>query len=354
MKAQKRIVCLLGSGASAPFGIPTATQMFEGFKKELCTAIGNLAKNEIYNEVFASKLDLFLVLEKLEKELKKQKLDIEDLMRVWFTKVLRCMDPELLWRIAGPEIIACDGKVLWKDDGMLLGSFPYLGEELYRYIFNCCTLRQEKQKLLFEMLDIFFDDVLEGIQPIDVFTTNYDLNIETFCWKRKKSLYRGFKEHPKHENRLIIWNVKNFETAKGIRLYKLHGSIDWCYKYVGKFLKMRKIKKPQNFESLAIIPGHVKFLGGLFTKPFVNFLHFLNERLLEASVCVVVGFSFRDMHISTTIENAKALNKKLNIVLLDKSPRRILKRIYVNKVIKGSFGDKKSLEKLRCVIRKLV
>jgi hypothetical protein len=109
----------------------------------------------------------------------------------------------------------------------------HLSEDLKLFVRKNCFISRDRVGYLKYLLD-FVDTY--GI--LDIFSTNYDNSIEQFCEEYGITLIEGFDSSS-------LWNAKRFtlldkENDKGIRLYKLHGSITWrqtdvsCQIIIGK------------------------------------------------------------------------------------------------------------------------
>jgi hypothetical protein len=126
-----------------------------------------------------------------------------------------------------------------------------------------------------------------------IFTTNYDLSIETFLRRRKISFDDGFHEDEVGDNTF------NGSWARGIALYKLHGSVNYYLKD-GKIVRSNepletttiygeKVEGPR-----MIYPTGEKYAT---RSPFYEYLGQLRQALTTEQVCIAIGYSFRDIAI---------------------------------------------------------
>lgn len=139
-------------------------------------------------------------------------------------------------------------------------------------------------------------------------------------------------------------------------LTKLHGSLNWLIdKQTGEVQVINTQSRVRKGSARWDRNEYVLF-GTKARLPFYDeFFKRLEEFLLEAEVCVVVGFSFRDDHIKKRFIQALEENKFLKIIIISRSPitgsaqnlvpnRRKLKMLRSKHriiPIRGSFGTKK-------------
>ena len=62
-------------------------------------------------------------------------------------------------------------------------------------------------------------DFVKFRKPLDVFSLNYDLSFETALHENGISFTNGFTS--------LGWNPAIFDNQADVRLFKLHGSLDW-------------------------------------------------------------------------------------------------------------------------------
>jgi len=72
---------------------------------------------------------------------------------------------------------------------------------------------------------------MEGHMPLLIFSTNYDICIERFCIKNKKTFFDGFFDGK--------WDPDKFATNldRDVLLYKLHGSVTWSRDERGRYAR---------------------------------------------------------------------------------------------------------------------
>jgi len=149
---------------------------------------------------------------------------------------------------------------------------------------------------------------------LTIATLNYDLTIEQAASRLGVDCATGI------ENWL---RVGRWDWPKdGIRLLKLHGSINWVWDrpinedgHLPRRL-MRVVADPQaEREAPAIVFGQ---RGKLRTEgPFLSLLAELDSLMAKAGRLVIVGYSFRDEHINELIQRWTLEDLERKIVVID-------------------------------------
>jgi hypothetical protein len=138
------------------------------------------------------------------------------------------------------------------------------------------------------------NDFISNYRPLYVFTTNYDLVLEQFCYKNRKKysdLFKGSEWSPK------ISDPSEFDVI----LHKLHGSINWYRTERGKYIKLlekttkTKIELFNNERAVPLILYPGKKLE--YIEPTLEMLNMLKESLSQVNCCFVIGYSFKDDHL---------------------------------------------------------
>lgn len=162
---------------------------------------------------------------------------------------------------------------------------------------------------------------------VKMFTTNYDLCIETAALRRGVVLIDGFSHSAEQR-----FNRDNFDhdlvrrTASGTKaeyldgvfqLYKLHGSVDWRRKPDG--IVIRSLDDQSDvLKPVLIYPRSTKYQEA-FESPYLDMFAALQASLREPDTTLIVsGFGFADDHISAPIWSAIETNLTLKIILCDR------------------------------------
>jgi hypothetical protein len=160
--------------------------------------------------------------------------------------------------------------------------------------------------------------------PVEIFTTNYDLLAEQALEEVAVPYFDGFAGA--HEPFFDVRAIEDDELpARWARLWKLHGSINWC-------LSERRtvIRKPSSvgIERRLIHPSHLKYDESR-RMPYLAMQDRLRAALRRPQVVMVTcGYSFRDEHLNEVLReglerNASAVVFALMHSELEKYPDAI-------------------------------
>lgn len=183
---------------------------------------------------------------------------------------------------------------------------------------------------------------------LDVFSLNYDCCIEhafaPYCRDHSDVVFLdGFDENGWKPDLFKVLN----SAIKAVRLYKIHGSLDWVDSEEYGLVSLAKA--PRNIvEDLIGLEPHLVFgtdvkLTG--EQPFFTMAHLFYENLVRANVLVVIGYSFGDAYINSLISQCQRQNSKLKLVLIDKHATRLrdesefLKTIQVDHVVEKAANE---------------
>jgi len=166
------------------------------------------------------------------------------------------------------------------------------------------------------------DDFRSVTPRVDVFTLNYDLCIEmSFLRFANGKLVTGFSD--------VGWEPALLQCTSGIRLLKLHGSLDWvndeehgicAVEYPGH----QSLTKADVPSRPLLIFGTDQKTSGL--DPFLTLLYQFSEALNRASVLVIVGYSFGDAYINEMVQQRLATNPRLRIVVVAPDADAVIER----------------------------
>lgn len=170
-----------------------------------------------------------------------------------------------------------------------------------------------------------FQNQATRTNPIELFTTNYDLLFESALEYKRLPYFDGFvgTVHPflipecvEAEN--VKKDIGSYIPYSWIRLWKIHGSINW-FLVTDKAKKKRIIRstrKMDGTEELMIYPSKQKYDESR-RLPFLVFQDRLRKFLSSGEVLLVVaGYSFSDDHLNELISQALRANNRLAITAL--------------------------------------
>ncbi len=265
---------LLGAGASYPFGIPMMREFYSNF----------------VNYVRNKRSHCHGLMIKLESEAADY-MDLETLI-------------SQLDKIRGiRDGLSALGR---KDDGALAAELD-VAEELRgyldAYLIEVCEQfdRNKVKNTLTPFVQYCYDS------NTHIFSTNYDRLIETAADGLGVACSDGFEQQSGRPEAAWIGDV---EASQGIRLVKLHGSVNW-YKEEGSgtiFRLERGYSLPSHeyrlthgeraLRPLMIIPTLEKTVLQI---PYATLLTTFSDALLSMDLLIVIGNSMRDEHIRNTI-----------------------------------------------------
>lgn len=159
--------------------------------------------------------------------------------------------------------------------------------------------------------------------PVEIFTTNYDLLIETAFERAKAPYFDGFSGgHVPFFDSVTV--AVNDLPARWSRIWKLHGSLGWR----SDNGVVVRCGGPDCTE--LVYPDHLKY--DLTQKqPYAALFERLKRFLLTPdTVLLTTGFSFRDAHICALLGEALAMNANAAVIgfqfqaLNDETPAREL------------------------------
>jgi hypothetical protein len=161
---------------------------------------------------------------------------------------------------------------------------------------------------------------------VKLFTTNYDLCLETAAMRRGITLVDGFSHSlPQRFNRDHYHYDIVRRTPLGTKadflegvfqLYKLHGSVDWRRREDS--VVVRSLDTPDDsLVPVLIYPRSTKYQEA-FETPYLDMFSALQAALREPDTTLIIsGFGFADDHISAPIWAAIEANLTLRLILCD-------------------------------------
>jgi hypothetical protein len=296
------VVFLLGAGASKGADCKLSHEMLHYLEKEINNLSANEKDyiqykddfNEIYHFILASLNYQFTMRNTFSN--KSSYVNIED-----FVMVLRqLIDKEFV--IPYPLIGNWNDKILkWELRNENVNVFDRFKDFITSQLINDWTKfdYNKAQKMLNPLRDMLNQP--ENFK-INIFSLNYDLIFEkVFNSPQVRLLDNGFSEklNPEKEDKLRFWvgDFNNPYTLTKINLFKLHGSIDWEHDSESEEIL---IKENTNYgkEPLIIFGSFSKMLS---FDPFLYILSNFRQKLQEATIFVVIGYSFHDKYINNLL-----------------------------------------------------
>lgn len=151
--------------------------------------------------------------------------------------------------------------------------------------------------------------------PVEIFTTNYDILIETALEAERVPSFDGFVGC--HRPFFLHESLTRPESAPGAawaRLWKIHGSINWRLDTVRG--RPRVVRSDANGEGEMILPSHHKYDESR-KQPYSALMERLGRVLdRDDAILFVSGYSFGDEHINAIIFDALETKRRPHVVAL--------------------------------------
>lgn len=142
---------------------------------------------------------------------------------------------------------------------------------------------------------------------VEIFTTNYDLLLEEAMERARTPYFDGFSG-----SKTAFFDPSSISSndmpARWIRLWKLHGSINWSKNSSNEVVRGEGVG-----EGTMVYPSHIKY-DQTQSAPFSSLFDRLKNFLLEPdSLLLTTGFSFADAHITAKLDECLSENKSAAI-----------------------------------------
>lgn len=189
-------------------------------------------------------------------------------------------------------------------------------------------------------------------RPVEIFTTNYDILLETALEAERVPAFDGFvgcnRPFFSHDS---LSRPESAPGASWTRLWKIHGSINWRIDNVRG--RERIVRTEPHNEGEMIMPSHYKYDESR-KQPYSALMDRLTKSLdRDDAILFVSGYSWGDDHINALIFDALEAKRRPHVVALqyeDPDPTSVLverAKRYLNFLvlgprtacIGGRFGD---------------
>lgn len=321
-----KTVFLFGAGASLDAGCKTSIQMLKALKTEILSLpVDDDRRNNfdaIYDFIIKS-----LVYQKALKDPDRTIFEITNIED--FVSVLRQMiDREYI--VPAPLIGNWNSKIT---------NWEIKNEKIFQdfldFTYNCLInkwTKFENEKAL-SLIEPFRKLIsLDDNFNISIFSLNYDLVFESSFNSSKENLLDvGFSQQK--------WtgDFTDPHNEAKIKLYKLHGSVDW---YFDESEEEVKYGLPEGMKPLIVFGSGPKIQS---YDPFLTLLSSFRTRLKEANLFIVVGYSFQDKYINNILIQSLSAGLNRKMIVVDPAEHGSTSD-FVNKVAK--FQSSKSLNEV--------
>jgi hypothetical protein len=141
--------------------------------------------------------------------------------------------------------------------------------------------------------------------PVEIFTTNYDVLAEQSMEESGVPFFDGFVGA--HKPFFEVRAIEDDELPpRWARLWKLHGSINWCRAKSGRVI--RDYTATDHRERRLIHPSHLKYDESR-RMPYLALHDRLRHVLRQPDVVIVsCGYSFRDEHLNEILQEGLQRN----------------------------------------------
>ncbi len=320
----EKVVFLFGAGASKGAGCFLSKEMLFDLKESISDSEISWPNSkyflDIYNFIIQSLLYQYGLKDTEAKV--SEVTNIEDFVLV----LQQIIDREYI--VPPPLIGNWNNKItLWEAEN------KNIFQDFYDFIYNQLVHKwtqfdKEKAKNILEP----FDNLTQSDEQFDIniFSLNYDIMFEkNFNNENEHLVYTGFSQ------KLWVGDFNNPQNPEKIKIYKLHGSIDWHFDK-----KEEIIKQEITEEKPLIIFGSGSKIQSY--DPFLSLLGAFNEVLKTASVFITVGYSFQDRYINNIL--IQNLSSDLNTKMLIVDPDKIEKKTFIKKI--EQFQRSKSMNEI--------
>jgi len=166
------------------------------------------------------------------------------------------------------------------------------------------------------------------IEIIDIFTLNHDHVVEDFLKPLNIKYADGFGAEGSYGVR--YWNYKLYDDESiKVRLFKLHGSIDWDN--IGNGIGIRAGKKSCNIEPVNLSPimligtfnKMIEYTHGIFAYLYYQF----RNRLPQVNHLIICGYGFGDRGINNTIIEWFESDSVNKVIVIEPDPEALKKRV---------------------------
>lgn len=197
-------------------------------------------------------------------------------------------------------------------------------EDICKTIYQIITEKESGAALTSTKRFFAWYNLLNRDFTKEVFTTNYDLVIEKSLEASEIPYFDGFvgSFEPFFWQESVDHQAQNGDLTKNwIRLWKIHGSLSWFWRF-SETTKTHRIIRIGNIgcvedikNELVIYPSKDKYDSSR-KQPFIAYFDRMRDYLLSGELLFVfTGYSFSDQHINEIVFNCMRQNNRLFVIV---------------------------------------
>ena len=218
------------------------------------------------------------------------------------------------------------------------GAFLSLSSRLERQIES--TIKSyyrwdhDHDPTLLDVYNQIFPNLRSQTDSVTIFTTNYDTVIETYCLMSDCTCVDGFVDEPGYRKWARNFNTQNVNNP--IRLYKLHGSLEWKLHSEFGIIQGFELGDGPNIKKDIMIMPTLSPKKEENATPFSDIFDLMKTEFQNQDACIVVGCSFRDEGVNEVFR--KFIQDKKTMVAISPTVVEDLKNLF-GQECKSTSGD---------------
>lgn len=196
--------------------------------------------------------------------------------------------------------------------------------EICKAIYQIITAKEASATLIPTKRFFAWYNLLNRDYAKEIFTINYDLVIEKALEASEIPYFDGFvgSFEPFFWQESVDHQARHGDLTKNwIRLWKIHGSLSWFWRF-SEATHSRRIIRIGNIGSVAdiknelvIYPSKDKYDSSR-KQPFIAYFDRMRDYLLSGELLFVfTGYSFSDQHINEIVFNCMRQNNRLFVIV---------------------------------------
>lgn len=316
------IIFLLGAGASHDAGLKTADEMTDELEAKLSAGTWHDKYGKLYNAVKAG-----ILYGDALRGVPHNRINIEEFVNV-LTELQRCKDHTIFPFIASwnMELMETAGK-----NFRLIQDFRR--DIVKELVENWVKLQEPIKARYYRNMETIANGIGSNLR---VFSLNYDMCFELGC--SEDSVFTGFLREEGRDGK--VWKDRllrqDDEMVFPIRLYKLHGSVNWRKLGDGALVSYDFPHGCENADEYQLIFGTANKMR--YTEPYLFLLSEFWEYASRAKLIVCIGYNYQDSHINSILNHAfqcKPQTRLLSVTWAEESARDQIEKSEISRIAKA-------------------